>query len=355
LGWQERNADQYREWSLYLKRAAITMVFNESIFLPIWLDHYGAQFGLKNLFIIDDGSIDGSTSDSRIVNLVKKDRTLFDEHDRSSLVSSFHRRLLSYYDVVIYTDVDELIVIDPLVGMSLREYLSSDVFEHKNVIGLNILQEIGREHPIDLNQPLLEQRKFAQFHLIYCKPAISKVPMIWGPGFHHARQRDPLYDPNLFLFHLRAIDVALAKERHRAHNPLVFSANAFFQEHSPQFGWSEEKYLQAFFPRSACDFEGAQTFTFDSIKPLITARVANQMPIFRIPERFTGSVKCNVVADEPSGGRCQTENPPNQKTIADLFSDCLIEMIKTNPFRGRNEPCPCGSGRKYKHCHGTLS
>jgi len=22
---------------------------------------------------------------------------------------------------------------------------------------------------------------------------------------------------------------------------------------------------------------------------------------------------------------------------------------------GRNEPCPCGSGKKYKHCHGQLS
>jgi preprotein translocase subunit SecA len=22
---------------------------------------------------------------------------------------------------------------------------------------------------------------------------------------------------------------------------------------------------------------------------------------------------------------------------------------------GRNEPCPCGSGRKYKHCHGALA
>ena len=22
---------------------------------------------------------------------------------------------------------------------------------------------------------------------------------------------------------------------------------------------------------------------------------------------------------------------------------------------GRNEPCPCGSGEKYKHCHGKLS
>ena len=21
----------------------------------------------------------------------------------------------------------------------------------------------------------------------------------------------------------------------------------------------------------------------------------------------------------------------------------------------RNEPCPCGSGKKYKHCHGRLS
>jgi preprotein translocase subunit SecA len=21
----------------------------------------------------------------------------------------------------------------------------------------------------------------------------------------------------------------------------------------------------------------------------------------------------------------------------------------------RNEPCPCGSGRKYKHCHGKLA
>ena len=22
---------------------------------------------------------------------------------------------------------------------------------------------------------------------------------------------------------------------------------------------------------------------------------------------------------------------------------------------GRNEPCPCGSGRKYKHCHGRIA
>ncbi|WP_243050976.1 SEC-C metal-binding domain-containing protein, partial [Dyella sp. RRB7] len=25
------------------------------------------------------------------------------------------------------------------------------------------------------------------------------------------------------------------------------------------------------------------------------------------------------------------------------------------PRVGRNDPCPCGSGKKYKHCHGQLN
>jgi preprotein translocase subunit SecA len=29
-------------------------------------------------------------------------------------------------------------------------------------------------------------------------------------------------------------------------------------------------------------------------------------------------------------------------------------FVRAVPKVGRNEPCPCGSGRKYKHCHGAL-
>jgi len=29
-------------------------------------------------------------------------------------------------------------------------------------------------------------------------------------------------------------------------------------------------------------------------------------------------------------------------------------FVRQMPKVGRNEPCPCGSGRKFKHCHGTL-
>ncbi len=30
-------------------------------------------------------------------------------------------------------------------------------------------------------------------------------------------------------------------------------------------------------------------------------------------------------------------------------------FVRDHPKVGRNEPCPCGSGKKYKHCHGRLS
>jgi hypothetical protein len=48
--------------------AAIAMVFNEPVFLPIWLAYYGVELGYENLFVIDDGSNDGFVCDGRIVN-----------------------------------------------------------------------------------------------------------------------------------------------------------------------------------------------------------------------------------------------------------------------------------------------
>ncbi|MDR0636977.1 MAG: YchJ family protein [Treponema sp.] len=30
-------------------------------------------------------------------------------------------------------------------------------------------------------------------------------------------------------------------------------------------------------------------------------------------------------------------------------------IVRSSPKIGRNDPCPCGSGKKYKHCHGRVS
>ncbi|MDR0539311.1 MAG: SEC-C domain-containing protein, partial [Spirochaetaceae bacterium] len=29
-----------------------------------------------------------------------------------------------------------------------------------------------------------------------------------------------------------------------------------------------------------------------------------------------------------------------------------VTVVRSQPKVGRNDPCPCGSGKKYKYCHG---
>jgi preprotein translocase subunit SecA len=33
-------------------------------------------------------------------------------------------------------------------------------------------------------------------------------------------------------------------------------------------------------------------------------------------------------------------------------TDSKPEPVKVGPKIGRNDPCPCGSGKKFKNCHG---
>ena len=32
-----------------------------------------------------------------------------------------------------------------------------------------------------------------------------------------------------------------------------------------------------------------------------------------------------------------------------------VAPVRSGPKVGRNQPCPCGSGKKYKHCCGTVA
>lgn len=47
------------------------------------------------------------------------------------------------------------------------------------------------------------------------------------------------------------------------------------------------------------------------------------------------------------------ENAENFLDDDDLDDDVPLPMVRTEPKVGRNEPCPCGSGKKYKRCHGS--
>ena len=62
----------------------------------------------------------------------------------------------------------------------------------------------------------------------------------------------------------------------------------------------------------------------------------------------------------PGTGENEMTNPsaqnPEQALIGDDRSKLPVEALPPGwEMTGRNAPCPCGSGRKFKHCHGALA
>ena len=53
---------------------------------------------------------------------------------------------------------------------------------------------------------------------------------------------------------------------------------------------------------------------------------------------------------EPDGGMASEEN--DESGAGNTAAPKTV--VNAVPKVGRNEPCPCGSGKKYKHCHGRL-
>ena len=44
--------------------------------------------------------------------------------------------------------------------------------------------------------------------------------------------------------------------------------------------------------------------------------------------------------------------PPQSGTSSGRSQGGSVTVVRSHPKVGRNDPCPCGSGKKYKHCHG---
>jgi preprotein translocase subunit SecA len=47
--------------------------------------------------------------------------------------------------------------------------------------------------------------------------------------------------------------------------------------------------------------------------------------------------------------------PPSAAAFGGAAAAGAEPVVRDGRKVGRNEPCPCGSGKKYKHCHGALA
>ena len=195
---------------------AMTTVRNDPLFLPKWIAHYGAALGHRNLLVILDGHDQNLPADAGPVNVLRLPHQPLERvpamRRRARVMSKIASGLFHYFDMVIATDVDEFIVVDPRVGLGLRDYISglNRPPAAISALGLDVGQHLREEAPLDPTRPFLDQRRYAHVSSRYTKPAIATRPVTWGSGMHRVKGRNFHIDPNLFLFHFGMVDFARA-------------------------------------------------------------------------------------------------------------------------------------------------
>jgi glycosyltransferase involved in cell wall biosynthesis len=194
-----------------MKIAAITMVYNEPEYLPIWLKYYSSQLGSENCFVVDHGSDDGSVRNLSHPSTFYLPRTPQDEVKRVESISKIAGMLLNYYDFVIYTDVDEIVVAAPWQYKGLHDLCAKVDADVISAVGLNVHQIIDEDQDLDLSRPVTNQRRWVRFVSPMCKPLITRVPLNWGRGFHSCDRASTF--ANVFLFHLRYFDLKTGLRR----------------------------------------------------------------------------------------------------------------------------------------------
>ncbi|TLU72780.1 glycosyltransferase family 2 protein [Lichenicoccus roseus] len=195
--------------------AIVTMVYNEGDFLPVWLRHYCPQVTPERCHVIDHGSDDGSTAAHLLppgLNLLRIPRSPQDDERRAGFVSQYCAALLSWYESVIYVDVDEMLVADPLHHVSLASFAASlQPTAVATAIGLDVVHRPADEAALDWTRPISLQRQWLRFSSSMCKPALIRRPIRWAPGFHNI-EAEPEFS-SLYLFHLRYADMQSGLQR----------------------------------------------------------------------------------------------------------------------------------------------
>jgi hypothetical protein len=195
------------------RRAVLTMVHNEPVFLPIWLRYYSRFFEPEDIYVLDHDTSDGSTERDGFVRIPVSHESV-DHTWMVRTIEAHQRELFARYDVVLVTDVDEIVAPRPELG-NLAEYVDELDDEFVNCIGYEIIHLIDREAPFDPSRGVLDQRRHWFRSTAYDKPALTKSPTRWIPGFHSREDGRTDFDPDLCMIHLHRMDYEICLARHR--------------------------------------------------------------------------------------------------------------------------------------------
>jgi hypothetical protein len=214
--------------------AIFTIVQNEPVWLPIWVDYYRAQIGASHLFVLDhDSTGEGGDVLSELsakfgINVIPVHRRVsFDHRWLAHTVKLFQHFLLSSYRVVLFAEVDEIVATTPGSKHRNLEQYSAGVIGSKKLLrkpreyvrctGYEVVHKPEEEPTLDWSKPLLQQRTWWYHSVLYSKTLLSMTPLEWIKGFHalsNEKARIEKMEDDLVLIHLHKIDFDFCLAKH---------------------------------------------------------------------------------------------------------------------------------------------
>ncbi len=97
-----------------------------------------------------------------------------------------------------------------------------------------------------------------------------------------------------------------------------------------------------------------ETVKMEVTRILMTVRIQTRDEAEQAAEAIEERVShvSNVTYTHPNEDGSVSQEPDPATAVAGAMAGAASAAM---PHVGRNEPCPCGSGKKFKHCHGKLA
>ena len=115
-------------------------------------------------------------------------------------------------------------------------------------------------------------------------------------------------------------------------------------------GYAQKNPKQEYKRESFELFEGLlDTLKFDVISILSKVRVQQQEDVERMEEQ-----RRQQAEEMTRRQKLQHQNAESQLDDGETAEDAHTPIVRDERKVGRNEVCPCGSGKKYKQCHGKI-
>jgi len=94
----------------------------------------------------------------------------------------------------------------------------------------------------------------------------------------------------------------------------------------------------------------------EAMKVLMTVRVQTQEEVAQAEQEAAAAAAAQKMQYQHAEyDEAQAEGGAAEQAIASAATASPTPVRNVLPKVGRNDPCPCGNGKKYKHCHGQIA